>query len=85
MIRSLVEEFLLFVLPFAVFASYLVIRRRNPVDIEHWRPHVFILTVIGLVLAILSLVYAGVKDKPSTGAFEPAHMEDGRLVPGRFK
>jgi Family of unknown function (DUF6111) len=85
MMRSLIEEFLLFVLPFGFFAGYLIIRRRNPFDFEHWRPHVFILTVTGLVLAILSLTFAGVADKPSQGAFEPAHMENGRLVPGRFK
>ncbi|MGL4727171.1 MAG: DUF6111 family protein [Bosea sp. (in: a-proteobacteria)] len=85
MMRSLIEEFLLFVLPFAFFAGYLIIRKRNPIDIEHWRPHVFILTVTGLVLAILSLGFAGVNNKPAQGAFEPAHMENGRLVPGRFK
>jgi hypothetical protein len=84
MMRSLIEEFLLFFLPFATFAGYLVLRRRNVFDIEHWRPHVFLLTVVGLVLAILSLLFAGVMDRPAQGAFEPAHLENGRLVPGRF-
>jgi amino acid transporter len=84
MLRSLIEEFLLFVLPFLAFASYLILRRRNPLDIEHWRAHVFILTVIGLLLAIVSLIVAGMIDRPAVGAFEPAHMENGRLVPGRF-
>ena len=54
MLRSLIEEFLLFVLPFCLFAGYLVIRRRNPFDVEHWSGHLFWLTVSGLVLGIAS-------------------------------
>ncbi len=84
MLRGLIEEFLLFVLPFAAFAFYLISRKRNPLDIAHWRPHVFALTVTGMVLAIVALVLTAFADRPAQGAFEPAHMENGRLVPGRF-
>ncbi|MCV9935652.1 DUF6111 family protein [Boseaceae bacterium BT-24-1] len=85
MLRTLIEEFLLFVLPFCLFAGYLVIRRRNPFDVEHWSGHVFWLSVTGLVLGIASFIYAGSVAQRHTGAFVPPHVENGRLVPGYFE
>lgn len=82
--RSLIEEFLLFVLPFACFAGFLILRRRNPLHFESWHGHKFWLTAFGLLLGIASLVYGGLTAERHMGAFEPAHMENGRLVPGRF-
>ncbi|MGW9331944.1 DUF6111 family protein [Bosea sp. NPDC055594] len=84
MLRTLIEEFLLFVLPFCLFAGYLVIRRRNPFDVEHWSGHLFWLSVVGLVFGIGSFIYAGIVAPRHTGAFVPPHVEDGRLVPGQF-
>lgn len=82
--RSLIEEFLLFVLPFACFAGWLILRRRNPFDLESWHGHTFWLSVAGLLLAITGLIYTGVTAERHMGAFVPAHIENGRLVPGRF-
>jgi uncharacterized membrane protein len=82
--RSLIEEFLLFVLPFACFAGWLIVRRRNPFRFESWHGHKFWLTMLGLVLAIISLIYGGLTAERHRGAFVPPHMENGRLVPGRF-
>lgn len=85
MLRTLIEEILLFVLPFCLFAAYLIIRRRNPLDVEHWSPHLFALSVVGLVVAIAFFIAAGWITPRSQGAYEPPHMENGQLVPGRFK
>lgn len=85
MLRAIIEEILLFVLPFCVFAGYLVVKRRNPFDVEHWSRHAFWLSVVGLLLAISVLVYTGLIAPRSQGAYEPPHMENGVLVPGRFK
>lgn len=85
MLRAIIEEVLLFVLPFCVFAGYLVVKRRNPFDVEHWSRHAFWLSVVGLLLAISVLVYTGFIAPRSQGAYEPPHMENGVLVPGRFK
>ncbi|WP_332684913.1 DUF6111 family protein [Bosea sp. (in: a-proteobacteria)] len=84
MLRMLIEEFLLFVLPFCLFAGYLVIRKRNPFDVEHWSGHLFWLSVVGMVLGIASFIYAGIVAPRHQGAFVPPHVEDGRLVPGQF-
>ena len=85
MLRAIIEEVLLFVMPFCIFAAYLVVKRRNPLDVEHWSPHLFRLAVAGLVLVIGILVIEGVVMKRDRGAYEPPHMENGVLVPGRFK
>jgi len=85
MLRSLIEEVLLFVLPFCAFAAYLAVRRRNPLDVEHWSPHIFRLSVVGLTLAILAFVVTGWVSPRNRGGYEPPHMENGVLVPGRFQ
>jgi hypothetical protein len=83
--RSLIEEFLLFVLPFCLFAGYLIIQRRNPLDVEHWSKHVFWLSIVGLAFVIGLVAYGGLRAPQQQGAYEPPHMEHGTLVPGRFK
>ncbi len=85
MLRIVIEEVLLFVLPFCAFAAYLVIRRRNPFDVEHWSPHLFRLSVAGLVVAIAVFAVTGLRSPQNRGAYEPPHMENGVLVPGRFR
>ncbi len=85
MLRAIIEEVLLFVLPFCIFAGYLVVKRRNPFDVEHWSPHAFRLAAAGLVLVILILAVEGFLTQRSRGAYEPPHMENGVLVPGRFR
>lgn len=85
MLRAIIEEVLLFVLPFCLFAAYLVVRRRNPFDVEHWSRHAFWLAVAGLVLVIGILAAEGFLTTRSSGAYEPPHVENGVLVPGRFR
>lgn len=85
MIRVVLEGALIFLLPFALFAIVLLLMRRNVLRVDSWSPHALWLVVAGLALVIGSLLFAGLFAERSTGAFEPAHMEDGRLVPGRFR
>lgn len=85
MIRALLEEALLFLLPFALFAAYLVLRRRNPMLWSSWSGQTSWLVIVGLALAVGSLVIAGVFAERQTGAFVPTHVENGRVVPGQFR
>jgi len=85
MTRALFGEVLLFFLPFAVFAVYLVVRRRNPLRVAAWEGSVSWLAIAGLALAVLALVATGVVSERSTGSFVPTHMENGRVVPGEFR
>ncbi len=85
MLRAVIEEVLLFVLPFCIFAGYLVVRRRNPFDVEHWSRHAFWLAVAGLILVIAAVAFGGFFAGRSRGAYDPPHMENGVLVPGHFR
>ena len=85
MVRVLLTEGLLFLLPFAAFAMLLVLQRRRVLDIEHWSKATVWLVMAGCVFVLASFLYKGFfAERPESG-FEPTHMENGRLVPGRFK
>lgn len=85
MTRAVIQELLLFLLPFVAFAIYLVIRRRNPLIWSSWSDQSVWLTIAGLAIVVTSLLVAGLTAERQTGAFEPTHIENGRVVPGRFK
>ena len=87
MARPILIELLLFLAPFAVYALVLLVTRRDARDLAHWHARMLMsLAIAGLLLMIGGLVYfAHFGGAPPTGVYEPAHMEDGRLVPGRIK
>src|SRR3712207_1298143 len=59
MIRAIFGEALLFFVPFAIFALYLVLRRRNPFQWAAWSDQTAWLVIAGLGLAVLALLYTG--------------------------
>jgi hypothetical protein len=85
MIRVILTEGLLFLLPFAAFALLLVLQKRRVLDVEHWSRATVWLLMAGMVLVLASFLYKGFLAERPAGGFEPTHMENGRLVPGRFK
>jgi hypothetical protein len=85
MTRAILQELVLFLLPFVAFALYLVIRRRNPLVWSSWSDHSVRLVIAGLIIVVISLVTAGLLADRQTGAYVPSHMENGRIVPGQFK
>ncbi|MDP4024868.1 DUF6111 family protein [Methylobacterium sp. NEAU 140] len=85
MLRRVLEEVGLFLIPFGLFLLYLVLAGRNPLRREHWDAQLVRLTLIGLAVVIASLVYEGLFSERRPGGYVPAHMENGRLVPGEFR
>jgi hypothetical protein len=85
MIRAIFEQVLLFLIPFAAFAVYLVLRRRNPFLWHSWSDKSFWLVIAGLSCVIVALIVTGLSADRQTGAFVPTHVEDGRIVPGQFR
>ena len=85
MIRAILEEALLFLIPFAAFALFLLIRRRNPLVWTSWSNQAVWLVITGLMLGVVALLITGLSADRQRGAFEPPHMENGRLVPGQFR
>jgi uncharacterized membrane protein YgdD (TMEM256/DUF423 family) len=85
MIRALSGEGLLFFIPFALFALYLVLSRRNPLKVAAWSEATAWLVIAGLACAVGALLFTALTAERQTKAFEPPHMENGQLVPGRFR
>jgi Family of unknown function (DUF6111) len=84
--RTVLEPLALFLSPFAVYALYLMLRARYPLEVEHWtRGRVSALTLIGLAAAVLGLVAVNALAPRGRGVYIPAHVENGVLIPGRFE
>ena len=84
--RTVLEPLALFLSPFAVYAVYLALRLRYPLEVEHWtRGRVSILTLTGLAAALLGLVAVNALAPRGRGVYIPAHVENGVLVPGRIE
>ena len=84
MIRPLAVELVLFLTPFALYAAYLWVTRAGVLEMSQWRVRtVSWLTIVALVLMIASFFFlAEFSGAPPGTAYVPAHIEDGRLVPG---
>ncbi len=85
MTRAVIQGLILFLLPFVLFAAYLVVRRRNPLISSHWSDQSVWLTIAGLSFVVISLIATGLLDERRTGTYVPAHVENGRVIPGHFQ
>ncbi|HEV3045673.1 MAG TPA: DUF6111 family protein [Roseiarcus sp.] len=86
MLRAVLEPTALFLSPFVVFAAYLVLRARYPLEVEHWsRGRVSTLALIGLVVAIVGMFLLASFAPRGQGAYVPAHIKDGQLIPGHIE
>ncbi|MDE2363330.1 MAG: hypothetical protein KGM42_11680 [Hyphomicrobiales bacterium] len=84
--RAFVEPLVLFLAPFVLYALYLLALRRNPAATAHWQggPSLW-LTIAGLVVAVAGMLVFGLTARRQLGAYTPAHIENGRVVPGHFQ
>ena len=84
--RVILEPALLFGSPFAAYAIYLGLRRRYPFEVEYWtRSAVSTLVLAGLAIAVVGVFAIGIFAERGQGAYVPAHVENGRIEPGRIK
>ena len=85
MIRPVFTEIALFAAPFIIFAVYVWATRAGMFDPEAWTwSAIGWLTIIAFVLMLGSfLVIAHFSGSPPGSTYVPAHIENGRLVPGR--
>jgi cytochrome bd-type quinol oxidase subunit 1 len=87
MLRAILEGVLLFVLPFAGFAIYLLLIGQNPLHPEVWSKKALSwLTIAALVVCIAGVIVVGAGRQLESGTFVPSHVdESGRFVPGGFR
>jgi heme/copper-type cytochrome/quinol oxidase subunit 3 len=87
MIRPVATEVILFLTPFVVYAVFLIATRAQVFDQSSWPPKTLAtLAIVAFVLMVGSfLVLAHFSGEPPHSAYEPAHLENGKFVPGRAR
>ena len=84
MIRPVLTEFLLFIAPFVLYAAFLMATRAGVLNPQHWPlSRIAWLTIAALLLMLGSFIYfAHFTGAPVGTTYVPAHMENGKFVPG---
>jgi hypothetical protein len=84
MIRPAFTELLIFLIPFAVYAVFLFGTRSGVLVQSSWPVHVLAKLVLGsLLLVIISFVLlAHFSGASPNSTYIPAHIENGKFVPG---
>lgn len=84
MIRPVLMEVGIFLIPFAIYAAYLIANRVDFMIAASWPAHIVLrLSLAALVLVVVSFILlAHFSGAPPDSTYVPAHIENGRLVPG---
>ena len=84
MIRPAFTEILVFLIPFAVYALFLIATRSGLLMQSSWPVHIIAKLVLGsLLLVVVSFILlAHFSGGSPNSTYIPAHIENGRLVPG---
>jgi Family of unknown function (DUF6111) len=87
MIRPVATEIILFLAPFVLYAVFLWATKAGVMDLESWPiSRLAWLTIAALVLVVGSFIYfAQFTGAPPGSTYVPAHMENGKFVPGQNK
>lgn len=87
MIRPLATELLLFVTPFVLYAVFLWATRAGVMDVESWPvQRIAWLAIVALVLVAGSFIYFSHYTGAKPGStYIPAHIEDGKFIPGQTR
>jgi hypothetical protein len=83
MIRPIITQVILFLIPFAVYAT-----RAGVLQIESWPAKtVGWLTAAAVLLMVAGFVVLALTDEqhPAGSKYVPPHMKDGVLIPGHFE
>jgi cytochrome c oxidase assembly factor CtaG len=87
MIRTGLTEIILFLLPFVLYAVFLIATRASVMHPDSW-PLSRLGWLVGaaLLLVVGSFIYfANYTGAPVGSTYVPAHMEDGKFVPGQVR
>jgi hypothetical protein len=84
MIRPAFTEIGIFLIPFAVYALFLIATRSGLMLQSSWPVHVIAKLALGsLLLVIVSFILlAHFSGAPPNSTYVPAHVENGKFVPG---
>jgi Family of unknown function (DUF6111) len=84
MIRPAFTEILVFLIPFAVYALFLLATRSGLMLQSSWPVHIIAKLVLGSLLLVIAsfILLAHFSGASPNSTYVPAHIENGRFVPG---
>lgn len=87
MIRPVLTEIGIFLIPFAVYALFVIASRADVLHPSSWPLRIVLrLAIVAFVLVIASLLllahFSGAKPGST---YTPAHIENGKFIPGTDK
>ena len=84
MIRPVLTEIGIFLIPFAVYALFLIATRTGLLVQSSWPVHLIAKLVLGslLMVVVSFILLAHFSGAAPDSTYVPAHVENGRLVPG---
>lgn len=84
MIRTVLTEAALFLTPFAIYVAFLIATRSGITLPEAWTTRRIVsLIIASLVLVVGSFLFlAQFSGAPPGSTYVPAHIENGKFVPG---
>ena len=87
MIRPVFTEIGIFLIPFAVYAMFLFATRSGMLAPSSWPTHIVAKLVLGsMILVVVSFVLlAHFSGASPNSTYIPAHIENGKFVPGTEK
>jgi len=87
MIRPVLTEIVLFALPFVLYVVFLWATKAGVMHPDSWPlSRILTLAIVALLLVAGSFIYfAHFSGAPVGSTYVPAHMEDGKFVPGQMK
>lgn len=87
MIRPVLTEVGIFLVPFLLYAIFLIVTRTHLLHQTSWPIHIIgWLALASLLLVIVSLLLlAHFSGAPPNATYVPAHIENGKFVPGTEK
>jgi hypothetical protein len=87
MIRPVLTELVLFLAPFAAYAIFLLATRVKVFDRASWPIKIIGMLLGAAVVLVLGsfVILAHFSGAPPGSTYVPAHMEDGKFVPGQTR
>lgn len=87
MIRPVLTEVGIFLIPFALYAVFLLATKSGLLTQESWPLHMIgKLAIVAFVMIIISLILlAHFSGASPDSTYVPAHIENGKFIPGTEK
>jgi hypothetical protein len=87
MLRPILYESVLFLLPFILYGLWLLARRRNPASLKGWEeaPILYLLVAAAITTAVGLALVGHFGGAPAGSRYVPARLENGVLIEPRWE